>query len=120
MRQLLVTTALTLALSLPALVAVHAQDSNSKSHGNAGSTGSGGASGGNAGGNAAGANSGDKGAGGTTGLMTTTPAAKPDDAADTQAPGGPVVTAPSAASSREHGCTAMQAWDATRMACVPK
>ena len=120
MRKLLVTTALALALSLPTLVSVHAQDSSSKSRGNAGSGASGGASGTNAGGNAAGTNSGDKGAGGTTGLMTTTPEAKSDDAAGTQAPGGPAVAAPSAASSREHGCTAMQAWDATRMACVPK
>jgi hypothetical protein len=121
MRKLLVTTTLALALSLPTSGSVYAQDSSSKSRGNAGSGASGGASGTNAGGNAAGtSDSGDKDTGSTTGLMTTTPRAKSDDAVGTQAPGGPAVTAPSAASSTEHGCTALQVWDATSMACVPK
>ena len=130
MRKLLVTTALTLALSLPTFVSLHAQSSGGTSGGNAGSGGSGGTSGSDAGGNAGGNNagggasgtsdSGDKDTGGTTGLMTTTPRAKSDDAVGTRAPGGPGETAPSPASSTEHGCTSMQVWDATSMACVPK
>jgi hypothetical protein len=121
MRKLLVTTALAFALSLPTFASVHAQDSSgSKSNGNAGSGGSGGASGSAGAGGTSGTDSGDKDTGGTTGLMTTTPRAKSDDAVGTRAPGGPAETAPSPASSTEHGCTSMQVWDATSMACVPK
>jgi hypothetical protein len=126
MRKLLVTTALTLALSLPTFACLHAQSSGGTSGGNAGSGGTSGsdaggnAGGNNAGGGASGTDSGDKDTGGTTGLMTTTPRAKSDDAVGTRAPGGPAETAPSPASSTEHGCTSMQVWDATSMACVPK
>jgi len=130
MRKLLVTTALALALAAPTFVSLHAQDSSgAKSGGNAGSNtsggttgsgGSGGTSGSAGSGGTSGTDTGDKDTGGTTGLMTTTPRAKSDDAVGTQAPGGPAVTAPSAASSTEHGCTALQVWDATSMACVPK
>jgi hypothetical protein len=122
MRKLLVTTALALALSLPTFVSLHAQNSGGTSGGNAGSgsDAGGNAGGNNAGGGASGTDSGDKDTGGTTGLMTTTPRAKSDDAVGTRAPGGPAETAPSPASSTEHGCTSMQVWDATSMACVPK
>jgi sporulation protein YlmC with PRC-barrel domain len=66
MRKLLATTAIALALLAPGLGQLHAQDS----------------SGGGAGGGSAGsAGTGDTG--GTTGLMTTTPEAKSDDAAGT-------------------------------------
>jgi hypothetical protein len=59
--------------------------------------------------------------GGTTGEMTTTPEAKSDDAVGT---GGtdvqPSPTTTEGAAAADHGCSAMQTWDAQQMACVEK
>jgi hypothetical protein len=54
-------------------------------------------------------------AGGTTGMQTTTPEAKSDDATGT---GGTEVQPSPSATATEHGCAATERWDAQKMACV--
>jgi hypothetical protein len=93
MHKLITTMALALAVSIASMASVHAQTTGDESQ------------------------SGNKG--GTTGIMTTTPEAKTDDAVGTRGGAAPTVATPGGLESgAPHGCTATQMWDPTKKICV--
>ena len=96
MHKLITTMALALAVSVASMASVHAQNTGSQTDES---------------------QSGNKG--GTTGIMTTNPEAKTDDAVGTRGGAAPTVATPGGLESgAPHGCTATQMWDPAKKICV--